>query len=82
MYNNQLSDHIKQAIRSEKGRKLFLDAAIALVGERLLGNLRTRMVRNGDEGAKNRLKGRYLGVMALFRERGIVVDKSWNGYCF
>lgn len=58
-----------------------MDAAINLVGERLLGVLKTGMGRlRWEEMGRMRIQNKYLKVIGVLQGRGIVVDKSWIGY--
>lgn len=76
-----LNQELAKVVRTEEGRKLVMDAAISLVGERLLWMLKNFMgkVRWGDMGHMRVLK-KYLSVIGVMEERRIAVDPSWIGY--
>lgn len=79
--NAAFTTSMEQVISTFEGRKLFMDATISLVGESLLGSLKTSLKKRRERSSKGMQRQReYLSVLGIMRDRGLAVDKSWTMY--
>jgi len=79
----RISEHMKR-IMSPEAVKLFLDATILLIGERLLLDLKTMLVKDRREKSgkvdSEALKNQYRDILREFGVRKLTFDQGWVGY--
>lgn len=83
--NARLEYDLDQVVSSSQGKSLFMDAAVALVGERLLDVLKAGLrSRGGSQNGRGKDNSRsacregFSNVLGVMRERGVKVDPGWT----
>jgi hypothetical protein len=85
--NSKMAVPQLERIMSPAAAKLFLDATIVLVGERLLVGIKAQMVAvrrkkppDRDSALYDRLLQQYFAIIKEFQRRDMKVDQSWMSY--